>query len=569
MKLNSLLTNKKEYDDIEFGKQFVTPLCLGGVIFSFVAIFINTQLDFGIISKLIPYVGFVIFGFLYYMAYKGKYLIFVKWFLVSAALLFVNILWYYNFGSQGPVLYFFVLIYSYLIFLLERKQLFFTSLILVLNVAILYYIDNRFPSLTGHYPSIGARIEDVYTGIFLYFFLIFIVMRGAKNIYITQYKKAKKADQLKSSFLANMSHEIRTPLNAIVGFSNILADENLTVEEKKQYIEIINGSNDSLLRLVNDILDVSMIESDQLSLVTTRCDVGNLMDNLKETYLLKLNESHTIRLINKKMPGHVLVKTDSARLQQVMINLLDNAVKYTEKGEIEFGFSVEDKYLKFYVKDTGIGIKDYHLNYLFDRFYKVEDDNTKLFRGTGIGLYLSKRIVGMLGGEIWIESEYGKGSMFYFTIPKTDFQIEMNENEPDLGNHENLLTNIENRVKILIIDDQESNQQYYTALLKPGNFELVQAFSGMEGIEAFEKHPDIGLILLDLKMPDIDGFEVLKEIRKKSTGIPIIAQTAYAMAADKEKCLEAGFNDYIAKPVQREALVSLIAKYLPHKNLSS
>ena len=567
MKINILLSNRTEYNDIEFEKQFVTPICLGGSVFSLIAIFINSKLNFGLVLTIIPYISLVVYALLYYFAYKGKILNFVKWATVFTTFFLVNLLWFYNFGSHGPALYLFVIIFSYMIFMLDGKQLLLAGILLVINVTGLYYVESHHPEIVGSYPNRQARIEDVYTGISMYLFIIFIMMRGAKNTYITQYKKAKKADQLKSSFLANMSHEIRTPLNAIVGFSNILADENLTLEEKKQYAEIINSSNDSLLRLVNDILDVSMIESDQLSLVTNQCNVGNLMDNLEETYLLKLKESLQVRLVNKKVPGHVLVKTDSARLQQVVVNLLDNAIKYTEKGEIEFGFTVEDKYLKFYVTDTGIGIKETHINYLFDRFYKVEDDNTKLFRGTGIGLYLSKRIVVMLGGEIGVKSEYGKGSLFYFTIPKTEFHIEMDV--PELRNHENPLTSNKNRFKILIIEDQESNQQYYTALLKPGNFELIQAYNGTEGIEAFEKYPDIGLILLDLKMPDIDGFQVLKEIRKKDTKIPIIAQTAYAMATDREKCLEAGFNDYIAKPVQRDAIFNLIAKYLPPKSHAS
>ncbi len=563
MKINILLSNRKEYKDIEFEKQFVTPLCLGGAIFSFIAIFINIQLSLGLILTLIPYISLVVFILLYYFAHKGKGLNFVKWSIVFTLFSLVNLLWYYNFGSHGPVLYLFAFIFSYLIFMLDGKQLLLASVLLVINVTSLYFIESHHPGIVGNYPSPKARTEDVYTGIYLYLFSIFVVMRGAKNTYITQYKKAKKADQLKSSFLANMSHEIRTPLNAIVGFSNILADEDLTREEKKQYAAIINGSNDSLLRLVNDILDVSMIESDQLSLVTARCDVGNLMSNLEETYLLKLNDNQKIRLIHKKVPGHVFIKTDCTRLQQVMVNLLDNAIKYTESGEIKFGFSIEEKQLKFYVKDTGIGIKETHHDYLFDRFYKVEDDNTKLFRGTGIGLYLSKRVVGMLGGEIWVDSKYGKGSTFYFTVPKIDFQID--EEEQNLHDISNPFKNAPKKIKILIVEDQESNQQYYTAILKPGNFELIQAYNGGEGIDAFDKNPDVDLILLDLKMPDIDGFEVLEEIRKKDTKIPIIAQTAYAMAADKEKCLEAGFNDYIAKPVQRETLFNLIAKYLSEK----
>jgi len=564
MKMNIIRSNRKEYNDIEFERHFVIPLCLGAVIFSFFAIFINMLERFGLILKIIPYVSLVIFGVLYFLAQKAKWLGFVKWFIAFTLFFLVNLLWYYNYGSHGPALYMFPLIITFLILMLDGKQLFFATSVLILNMVVLFYIESKNPGIVGHYPSLKTKIEDVYTGIFLYLFIIFVVMRNAKNTYITLYKKARKADQLKSSFLANMSHEIRTPLNAIVGFSNILADENLTADEKKQYAAIINSSNESLLRLVNDVLDVSMIESDQLSLVKGKCNVSGLLDNLEKTYLLKLsNEGNKIWLHQARQPGQVYIDTDCARLQQILVNLLDNAVKYTEEGEIEFGYSMEEKTLKFYVKDTGIGIKEKHFDYLFDRFYKIEDDKTKLYRGTGIGLYLTKKLVNMLGGDIWVVSEFGKGSEFYFTVPKNDFHVETVEDNPRKP-HKNL-SNKNTRAKILIIEDQESNQQYYSALLKDSNFELVQVYNGKQGIAAFDKNPDVALILLDLKMPDINGFEVLKEIRKKDTKVPVIAQTAYAMSADRKKCLEAGFNDYIAKPVQREKLLNLIAKYIPQE----
>ena len=299
-----------------------------------------------------------------------------------------------------------------------------------------------------------------------------------------------------------------------------------------------------------------------MSIVPSLCNISTLIDNLADTYLLKMNEKPQIELMKSRQKEQIYIKTDGQRLQQVIINLLDNAVKYTEEGKVEFGFTVEEKDLKFFVKDTGIGIKDSHVNYLFDRFYKIEDDKSKLFRGTGIGLYLSKKLVNMLGGEIWVNSEYGKGSAFYFTIPKVDFLAEMKGSKGQKS--DDFLFENKSKFKILIIEDQESNQQYYSALLKQDNFELIQAYNGTEGIEAFEKHPETDLILLDLKMPDIDGFEVLRVIRGKDTKIPVIAQTAYAMAADKEKCLQAGFTDYIAKPVRRDTLYELIDKYMSH-----
>lgn len=546
---------------IDLEKRILPSVALVGMIISFVGFFVNLPMHLGPKVSIVAALSFFLFTFCYFISKIEKYRGVAKWFLMVITFIIINFLWYYNNGSRGPALYLFVIVYSFFIFVFSKKGATILSILAIVNVLTLFYLEYKNPDIVGNYASAKDQVLDVYTALVYYSFIFYVFMSIVREAYFFEYKKAKRADRLKSSFLANMSHEIRTPLNAIVGFSNILADENLTQLEREQYATIINGSNDSLLRLVNDILDVSMIESDQLSVVLNECNVGVLMDNLVETYSLKMNQNSRIQLKNKRESGQIFVKTDETRLKQVMINLLDNAVKYTEDGKIEFGLSVEENELKFFVKDTGIGIKDSHMNYLFDRFYKVEDDTSKLFRGTGIGLYLSKRIVELLGGNIWVESEYGKGSEFYFTIPKSDFRME--DSVKQYGKKLTALHANGRRLKVLIIEDQESNQQYYTALLKPSNFELVQAYNGMEGIEAFNNNPDADLILLDLKMPDIDGFDVLSEIRKKDTEIPIIAQTAYAMSTDREKCLEAGFSDYIAKPIGKEAMFRLIKKHVP------
>ena len=563
MKINILLSNKIEFNDAELDKQFVRPICLGGAIFSFIAIFINTQLNFGPVLTVIPYISLVVFSLLYYLAYKGKMLSLVKWVTVFTTLSLVNLIWVFNFGSHSPVLYLFVIIFSYLIFMLDGKQLLLAGIFLIINVAVLYFIEINNPGIVGNYPSRTARVEDVYTGIFLNLFLIFIMMRGAKNIYISQYKKAKKADQLKSSFLANMSHEIRTPLNAIVGFSNILAEEELSAEERKQYVSIINSSNESLLRLVNDILDVSMIESDQLKIETKECDLSKIMTELEETYLLKLkaNNIPSIKIVNSSPDESYFVTTDCERLRQVLINLMDNAIKYTEEGFVEIGYEVEKRDLLFYVKDTGIGIKPSHLEYLFDRFYKIEDDNTKLYRGTGIGLYLTKKIANLLGGNIWVDSKFGKGSHFYFTIPKTGYKVGKKDIKTSKEQvNEDVIKMPKEKVKLLIVEDQLSNQEYYRAILSDSPYKIIPAMNGLEGVEAFKQNPDVKLILMDIKMPVMDGFEALKEIRKIDKNVTVIALTAHAMTTDKQLCFNAGFDGYFAKPLNKNQLLKEIAR---------
>lgn len=558
------VSNKLIAENIEFKKSFVNPLIIASALFSLVAIFVNIELDFGHILKIIPYVSLFVFSMLFFLVRMGRGLEFAKWSLVLVTLTVTNFLWYYNFGTHGPVLYLFVVLFSYLIFMLDGKQFLFVSIMLVLNVLVLFYIEYNNPTIVGEYPSVYSRIIDVYFGVFLYLFIMYVLMGQAKRNYISEFLKARRADQLKSSFLANMSHEIRTPLNAIVGFSNILAEEQLSPEERKQYVSIINSSNESLLRLVNDILDVSMIESDQLKIETKGCELAKIMNELENMYRLKLKTTgiQRIQIFNISPKKNYVIKTDCARLKQVLINLLDNALKYTEEGRIEFGYELEKKDVLFYVKDTGVGIKQSHIDFLFDRFYKIEDDKKKLYRGTGIGLYLTKKIVNLLNGNIWVDSEFGKGSQFYFTVPKLGIELkEVMEEEPEIVVEAEESTSEQvTKLKILIVEDQMSNQDYYKAILKDSPYKLLHALNGLEGVEAFKKNRDVSLILMDIKMPVMDGFEALKEIRGIDKDVTVFALTAHAMSTDRQVCLNAGFNNYFSKPLNKETLLKEISR---------
>ncbi len=549
-----------ETDNEGFKQRFVYPLILSGAVFAFIAIFINLSLDFGKILKLIPYAALISFVVLYFLARTGKVLNLVKWALVIISLLFLNLLWYYNFGSRGPVLYIFVLVYSYLIFMLRGRQLVLATIILLLNVVILFYLDYNYPGIAGNYPDNHTRMIDIYTGIFLYLFVVFVLMSGAKRVYIQEYYKARESDRLKSSFLANMSHEIRTPLNAIVGFSNLLADDDVDESDLKDYVSIINSSNLSLLRLIDDILDVSLMETNQLKLVYKDCDLQQMMNDLETTYKRKRIELNKVNLdIRIEGPLAALVlHTDCERLRQVFVNLLDNAIKYTEQGSIVFGYAHQGNKLRFYVKDTGIGVPEHHKEHLFDRFYKVEDHPEKLFRGTGIGLYLCKNIVKLLGGEIGVNSEINKGSEFYFTLPAKI----VNREEKPLAHHPILKESPKSRkLKVLVAEDQLSNRQYLEAILKPSDFDLIQANNGKEAIEQFKQHPDVQLVLMDIKMPEMDGFEALREIRKLNEKVPVFALTAYALVPDRDRCLKAGFNAYFSKPLDKISLFSKIEEW--------
>ena len=475
-----------------------------------------------------------------------------------------NFLWYYNYGSHGPAPYIFVIIYSFFIFVFTKNEAVILSIIAAINLVVLFILEYENPGIVGHYATDKDRVLDVFSALVYYGLVFYVFLSIVREAYYSEYKKAKEADRLKTSFLANMSHEIRTPLNAIVGFSNLLGDNDLKPEDRKQYISIINASNKSLLRLVDDILDVSLIETNQLKLVYKNCDLQKMMFELEETYQMIIKEKglSSINIIDASPEKRLFVRTDSDRLRQVMINLLDNAIKYTEGGTVTFGFGVEKEYLRFYVRDTGIGVGEKHLGYLFDRFYKIEDKHDRLFRGTGIGLFLCKKIVELLGGEIGVNSALNKGSEFYFTLPKTDVKEVKDE---FVNSSINKVQRSGSHFKVLVVEDQVSNQQYYKAILKAPVFDTMYAINGLDGLDKFRAHRDTQLILMDIKMPVMDGFEALKEIRKLDEHVPVFAITAHALGSDRKRCLEAGFNAYFPKPMNKDMLLKEILIQLESK----
>jgi signal transduction histidine kinase/CheY-like chemotaxis protein len=553
----------REQDWFNFERQFLIPLSLTGIFFSIISIFLNIFMGFNEVLIIIPFVSTFVFTIVYFMTKYGRHVAFAKWLFIFTTLFLVNLIWRYNYGSQGPWFFVIVLLYSYLIFMMSGRQLLLLSLILLANILVLYLFEYNHPHLLGDYPSDKIRLLDFYTAVFLSGASAYVLMSMAKKAYLTQYQKARTADKLKSAFLANMSHEIRTPLNAIVGFSNLLGDKDITTEERAEYVEIINNSSQSLLQLIDDILDVSLIEANQVKIEKADFQVNELLKKLEKTYhsVLKEKKIDSVQL-KLQMPKDLFwIHSDAMRINQVMVNLMNNALKFTEAGSIVFGFEPEGEKLKFFVKDSGIGIAPDHLDHLFDRFYKIEDDNRKLYRGTGIGLYLCKKITEILGGSIHVESTFGKGSTFYFYIPAENLVIEPagnrvkkevptlpSENKPQNGT-------------VLIIEDDENSRFYFKKILESVNLHVLEAAGGKEGVTLFSDNPQISAVLLDIRLPGTSGFEVIKELKKIRPDVPVIAETAFAMVGDKEKCLAAGFDDYISKPVKREILLEKINKY--------
>ncbi len=558
------INNKFDYGDFTiFEMRFILPLAFTGICFSFFNIIVNIWSGFNTTLIIIPVITFFSFGIIFYY---GKRPVlnptYLKWSLFFLILAIINSLWIYNYGSEGPALYLFVLLYSYMIFMWKGKDLIFVTIIVFLNVLGLYLLDNYYSGITGDYISKKAQIIDVYTSLYYYGIIMFILMYVAKSSYIKAYTDARKANKLKSSFMANMSHEIKTPLNAIIGFTGLLVRTDNTVEEKQKYIRIINESNDTLLRLVKDILDISLIESNQMLLSGKEVNITQMLENLAETYNLLINEKNESNVvITKDIPNkNYFLNTDDIRLRQILTNLLNNALKYTSHGFITIGVKERKYFLEFYVKDTGIGIAKSYQDKLFDRFYKINYKHNGILTGVGIGLYLCKKIVEIMGGTIWVKSTPDVGSIFSFTIPKKDFRKEERQNLIPVYNNDSKINQplFEKKLKILVVEDHPASLLLLTKMLSEINAEILQAFNGEMALEMLKAHNDINLILLDIKLPFMSGYEVIKKIKNMNDRVPVVAQTAYAMDKDKELIYKAGFDALITKPIDKKLLFNII-----------
>lgn len=354
---------------------------------------------------------------------------------------------------------------------------------------------------------------------------------------------AEESNRLKSAFLANMSHEIRTPLNAIVGFSGILASTERE-EEKQEYVSIIENNNTLLLQLISDILDLSKIEAGTLELNYSNIELNELMRELERGFLLRV-KTDAVKLEFVEPAGPCMAYTEKNRLSQLMINLVTNAIKFTEKGSIRFGYEMRENELYFYVADTGCGIpKDKQQN-IFGRFVKLNS----FAQGTGLGLSICKTLMDHMGGRIGVESEEGKGSTFWFTLP---YKPAVKEDKKQMPKDIQPVSIERNKLTILVAEDNASNYKLFESILRY-DYHLIHAWDGMEAVEMFREHnPQI--VLMDINMPVMDGYEATREIRKYSAKIPIIAVTAFAYASDEQKVMESGFDGYMPKPINAKLL---------------
>ncbi|MBK7030415.1 MAG: PAS domain S-box protein [Bacteroidales bacterium] len=371
--------------------------------------------------------------------------------------------------------------------------------------------------------------------------------------------QAQESDRLKSAFLANMSHEIRTPMNGILGFSELLKRPNLTGEQQKEYIRIIEKSGARMLNIINDIIDISKIEA---GLITVEIEESNINEKLNYIYSFfkpQADEKGIYLFVGKSLPDNqVCIKTDNEKFYSIITNLVKNAIKFSHNGVIEFGYQLKGEFLEFYVKDSGIGIPIDRQKAIFERFIQADIAGKMAYQGAGLGLSISKAYVEMLGGNIWVESEEGTGSTFYFTLPyKTNADKEINKQQPEPAGKSNDVR----KLKILIVEDDEVSEMLLAETVIRFSKEILKAGTGIEAVEICLSNPDIDLILMDIRLPEMGGYEATRQIRKSNKEVIIIAQTAHGLTGDREKSIEAGCNDYIAKPIHKDELQALIQKY--------
>jgi PAS domain S-box-containing protein len=370
---------------------------------------------------------------------------------------------------------------------------------------------------------------------------------------------AEQSNLLKTAFLANMSHEIRTPMNGILGFASLLKEQNLSGEDQHTYINLIEKSGTRMLNLINDLIDISKVESGLMELSFTYTNLNNKLNFLYQFFKAEAGQKGLELIVESTITQKdAFVLTDQNKLFSILSNLIKNALKFTKTGSIKFGCELKGDNYEFFIRDTGIGIAKEKRKIIFDRFMQADSSLSRGFEGAGLGLSISKAYVEMLGGEIWLESEVGVGSCFCFTLPvvkKPMTETAVSEPIPHFADRDNLMKTI------LIAADDEDSMIYLSILVRNMDCKLLQAKSGTQAVEICRINPDIDMVLMDIKMPLMDGVTATKLIREFHPDLVVIAQTAYALETEKEKYGEI-FNTYMTKPINAGELRQIINKYL-------
>ncbi len=421
--------------------------------------------------------------------------------------------------------------------------------------------ENRYICKAGNYKWLEWNVTRTYENGIVYAAAMNINERKlAESELIKAKEKAEESDRLKTAFLTNMSHEIRTPMNGILGFAELLKEPNLTSDDLQDYVQIIQISGARMLNTINNIVDISKIES---GLIQVNINEANINEKMEFTYNFFKPEAEIKNLQfsfkNGLQSKDSIIQTDNEKVYGILTNLVKNAIKFTFEGSIELGYERKGEYLEFFVKDTGIGIPMSQRKIIFERFRQGSESHNRGYDGSGLGLSISKSYLEMLGGKIWVESEEGKGSTFYFTIPYNPISEEKTVIENTFYEKDKEVKL--KKLKILIVEDDEISYSLLTHMLHNINCEVLHAITGVDAVEACKPKPDLDLIFMDIRMPRMDGNEATRQIRQFNKDVIIIAQTAYAFPGDKEKAIEAGCNSFITKPFNKTQVTELVKSY--------
>jgi PAS domain S-box-containing protein len=404
------------------------------------------------------------------------------------------------------------------------------------------------------------KLEDLNTELKtrnkeLYQSIIQIQKINTELIYAKE--KAEESDRLKSSFLSNMSHEIRTPMNGILGFTELLKEAKLTGAQQQEYIRVIEKSGSRMLNIIDDIVSVSKIESGQMNLFYKETSITDQVLLLSDFFRLEAKEKNIeLKIANSLSETDCLIRTDEDKVHSILSHLLKNAIKFTDYGSIEIGCFKNNNNIIFYVKDSDIGINSNQIDLLFERFRQEDDSLNRNYDGAGLGLYIAKSYVDLLGGKIWAENNLDTGAIFSFEIPF----IKPNETHKDLQIPISLASNETQKLKILVAEDDSISLKFISKILKIFGENLLIARNGFEAVNICKKNPDIDIILMDIQMPVMNGYEAIKKIREFNQDVIIITQSAFVFTDEAEKAIEIGGNGYISKPINKHQLIDHINK---------
>ncbi|MCF8227157.1 MAG: response regulator [Bacteroidales bacterium] len=508
--------------------------------------------------------------FIFYLSRFASNIKLGKWIFTFFLFFIFSYFFFINNGSRGPILFLYMAFFLYLLFVWNRRERIFFTVIFYLNITLFFLVELKFPGATKPYATEYSRLIDLYLSYYMFVAALGAILMFAKNGYIYEKKRAEKSDELKTSFLANMSHEIRTPMNAILGFTQLLQDD-LPKQQKEAYLKIIQDNSKNLLRIIEDIIDVSKIEAGELSIKKEPFDPVKVINEVSMNFkqLLKEYPDRKVDIRTGCPEKSILIFGDGARVKQVLFNLVSNAVKYTNKGYIDIGYVHEPEVIRFYVNDTGPGIRQEHMDDIFERFRKIEaEDSVKVHPGTGIGLSICKNLVQLMGGQIWVESEFGKGTRFYFTIPCAEAPREHVEKYKRGSRKQKNSDELKGK-RILVAEDERTNFILIKRVMENSGAEILHARNGKEAVEIFANHGNIDIVLMDILMPEMNGIDATRVIKTIDTDIPVIAQTALAMEGDAARVLAAGCDDYISKPLKMSDLLSRVIQMLHVTNTSA